>query len=343
VRDDWVHNCNDSYWLTNPKQPIEGYNRIIGAERTERSLRTRLCILHAQRHLGEAPTPTGAPNFDADGDQKFDLKELQDTVLSSYILSSELARATLLSTVCQSPQVITESGPVDVSQACTVLAAWDQSSNLEAKGAPIWREFWRNAAPNPAGVGPNPLLWQTPFSASDPVNTPRGLNPLNLPALQRALGNAVKDVQAAEVALDAPMKDVQKSGVHTLAGKPDVPVFGGEGFEGAFTIANSSKIVLRNSAGQIVQKGYKVRYGNSYIQTVTWTSNQSCTNKFSNETGCPLPVAEGFVTYAQSTDPASPNFRDFTEAYAEKKWHRFPFTEAEITAAGVLSTKSLKE
>jgi acyl-homoserine-lactone acylase len=334
VRDDWVHNCNDSYWLTNPKQPIEGYDRIIGAERTERSLRTRLCILHAQRHLGEASTPAGAPNFDADGDQKFDLKELQDTVLSSHILSSELARATLLSTVCQSPQVLTESGPVDISAACTVLAAWNQSGNLDARGAHIWREFWRRAAPNLAGVGPNPLLWQTPFSAADPVNTPRDLNPLNLLQLQRAFGNAVKAVQDAGFALDAPMQDIQKSGVHTVSGKPDVSVPGGEGHEGAFTIV---------STGPLRDTGYRVTYGNSYIQTVTWTSNQSCTDKFSNAPGCPLPVAEGFVTYAQSTDPASPHFRDYTEAYSKKEWHRFPFTEDEITAAGVLSTKSLKE
>jgi acyl-homoserine-lactone acylase len=334
VRDDWVHNCNDSYWLTNPAEPIEGYNRIIGAERTERSLRTRLCILHAQRHLGEAPTPAGAPNFDADGDKKFDLDELQDTVLSSYILSSELARDTVTGTVCQPGTVLTDSGPQNVSAACAVLAAWDQLANPGSKGAHLWREFWRQGRLNPAGTGPNPLLWTTPFSASDPVNTPRGLNPLN-PQVQRALGLAVQKVERAGFALDAPMGSVQKSGVHTQTGKPDVPIFGGEGFEGAFTIANSP-------AG-LTDKGYRVTYGNSYIQTVTWTSNQSCADKFSNAPGCPLPVAEGFVTYSQSTDPASPHFRDFTEAYAEKKWHRFPFTEDEITAAGVLSTKSLKE
>ena len=40
-RDDYVTNSNDSYWLSNPEQPLEGYDRIIGDERTERSLRTR--------------------------------------------------------------------------------------------------------------------------------------------------------------------------------------------------------------------------------------------------------------------------------------------------------------
>ncbi len=40
-RDDYVTNSNDSYWLANPAQPLEGFDRIIGDERTERSLRTR--------------------------------------------------------------------------------------------------------------------------------------------------------------------------------------------------------------------------------------------------------------------------------------------------------------
>ena len=36
---DWVANMNDSYWLTNPAEPVTGYNGILGPEGTERSLR----------------------------------------------------------------------------------------------------------------------------------------------------------------------------------------------------------------------------------------------------------------------------------------------------------------
>jgi acyl-homoserine-lactone acylase len=60
-----------------------------------------------------------------------------------------------------------------------------------------------------------------------------------------------------------------------------------------------------------------VTYGNSYIQTVTWGDDGN-------------PIAEGFVTYSQSTDPASPYYRDMTEAYSNKQWIRFPYTEQEI-------------
>src|SRR5205807_2270736 len=40
-RKDYVTNSNDSYWLSNPKHPLEGFPRIIGQERTARTLRTR--------------------------------------------------------------------------------------------------------------------------------------------------------------------------------------------------------------------------------------------------------------------------------------------------------------
>ena len=40
-RDDYVTNSNDSYWLSNPEQPLEGFPRIVGDERSARALRTR--------------------------------------------------------------------------------------------------------------------------------------------------------------------------------------------------------------------------------------------------------------------------------------------------------------
>ena len=41
-RKDWVINANDSYWLPNPRPPLEGFAGIIGCERCERSLRQRM-------------------------------------------------------------------------------------------------------------------------------------------------------------------------------------------------------------------------------------------------------------------------------------------------------------
>ena len=50
-RRDYVTNSNDSYWLSNPHQPLEGFPRIIGDERTPRTLRTRIGLLLTQARV----------------------------------------------------------------------------------------------------------------------------------------------------------------------------------------------------------------------------------------------------------------------------------------------------
>lgn len=304
-RDDWVHNCNDSYWVTNPAEPLTGFASIIGAEETERSLRTRLCMLQVIERLAGTD---GLP-----GD-KFDMDNLQEIVLSSRIYSAELARDEVISSICAVGTVLTSGGPVDVSEACAVLANWSTRNNLDDVGGHIWREFFRSVAANTAVVSSvsSRLRWLTPFSATDPVNTPNTLNVLS-PLVQQALGNAVTAVTNAGVAMDAPLGSLQRSGV---IGDNNVPVFGGIGSEGAFTII---------TAPPLSAAGYPINYGNSYIQTVTWSDN-----------GPNAKVqAEGFITYSQSTDPANPHYFDFTQEYSAKRWHRFPFAAADVQAQKV--------
>ena len=50
-RDDYVLNSNDSYWISHPDSPLEGFDRIIGDERTERSLRQRSGFVMAEERL----------------------------------------------------------------------------------------------------------------------------------------------------------------------------------------------------------------------------------------------------------------------------------------------------
>ena len=37
------------------------------------------------------------------------------------------------------------------------------------------------------------------------------------------------------------------------------------------------------------------------------------------------------LTYSQSTDPDSPFYQDYTQAYSRKQWLRLPFTDTEIS------------
>lgn len=312
VRDDHVSNMNDSYWLTHPDEPITGYAAIVGDEETERSLRTRLGLLHLQRRLD------GSDGLPGTG---FNLDNLQEIVLASHIYSGELARDAVVDDICLLGTVLTDSGPVDVAEACDVLAAWDLATNLDSRGGHLWREFWTRASDSLLPAGPDlPPLWLTPFSASDPVNTPRDLNVLD-PLVQAALGDAVSAVESAGFALDAPMGEVQYSGIH----EDRIPIFGDLGnATGSFTVTGGAPLDAT---------GYPVLRGNSYIQTVTWEPGcaDSCT-----------PIAEGFVTYSQSTDPANPHYQDQTERYSAKRWVPFAFTDDQIAADPGLSVERLE-
>lgn len=311
-RDDWVANNNDSYWLTNPAQPIEGYAKIIGPERTARSLRTRNAIIKMQKRLAGTDGKPG---------NKWNTTLLKDAVLDSNIYSAELEMSNVQSSLCALGTVLTTSGPVDVKSACAALAAWDKTNNRDSKGGHVWREFWRGASRNPAitvngttvaspaGI---PVLgnWTTPFSASDPVNTPRGLD-VALPTVQAALGDAVSKFNALNIPVDARLGNIQHSGVNG----DDIELFGGEGnMEGAFTIANPR--------GALDNKGYHVTFGNSHVSVITWDKSGKA-------------IADAFITYSQSTDPANPHYNDFTKVYSNKQWLRLPFHTDEVNAAAL--------
>jgi acyl-homoserine-lactone acylase len=284
-RDDWVANNNDSYWLTNPLAPITGYARIIGDEATPRSYRTQQAITQVQRRLDGSDGLSGT---------KFTLPLLQDIVLSSQIKTAEYGLQNVLTEICP-----TATG--DEAAACAALGQWDGTANLDSIGAHVWREFIFALT---GGADRGGDWWRVPFSAADPVNTPRDLD-TSAQAVRDAFTAGVARVKASGFAFDATLGEIQ----HPCCIDSSIPLFGGNFFEGAFTIADSPSIT---------QTGYDVSYGNSYIQTVTW--------------GDAGVHAEAFVTYSQSTDPASPHFSDFTRAYSQKKWKRLPFTPAEIQA-----------
>lgn len=291
-RDDWVGNNNDSYWLTNPAQPITGYAKIIGAEGTARSLRTRHAILKQQHR---AAGDDGFPG------NKWTTDMLKQSVLDSHIYSADLGLDGLRgSTMCATGQAPGANGPVDVSDACTALAGWDRANNLGSTGGHVWREFWRTASTVNG-------FFLTPFSASDPVNTPNTVNYAS-PQVQQAFGDAVTRLKTNNIPLDARMGAIQHAWFD-----PSIEIFGGLGnVDGAFTIAQSA--LTKDT-------GYPVTFGNSYIQVVTWERDGAGWK----------PQADAFVTYSESTDPASPNFNNFTREYSMKNWKRLPFRPDEVT------------
>jgi acyl-homoserine-lactone acylase len=282
MRDDYVTNSNDSYWLSNPKQPLEGFDRIIGDERTARTLRTRIGLIMTQARIDGS---------DGLGPAGFTRADMQRMVFSNRQPGGELTRDDLVG-MCRSfdgGMAPSSSGPVPVGRACDVLEAWDLKENLDSRGALLFRRFWERA------LGGTSSPYRVPFDASDPVNTPRGLDTSN-PEVQSAFGDALNDLAAANIPIDAPLGDHQ--GV-TLAGQR-IPIHGGPGDpNGNFNAINVDWVPGKGVS--------EPEHGSSYVQVVGW-----------NKSSC--PDARTILTYSQSTNPKSPFHSDQTKLFSQKKW-----------------------
>ncbi|MEA2645389.1 MAG: acyl-homoserine-lactone acylase [Chloroflexota bacterium] len=308
-RTDYVTNSNDSFWLTNPEEPLAGFARIIGDEETARSLRTRLGLIQVQQRLDGSDGRPGT---------RWSTADLQETVFGNRQYTGELARDDL-ATMCETlpgGMAPTSSGPpINVSAACPVLRAWDLHDNLDSNGAILfrrWFEHVRGTVPSPA---PNPTIWSTPFSTADPVNTPRDLNTSN-PLIKSALGDAVKDLTTAGIPLDAPLLGYQ---FKTKNGE-DIPIHGGPGSDGVFNAIN---------VGWSSPEAYNdVPHGSSFVMVAHF-----------NGTVC--PDVKTITTYSQSTDPTSPYFADQTRMFSNKEWVDEAYCEADIAADPNLTTQAL--
>jgi acyl-homoserine-lactone acylase len=320
-RTDYTMNSNDSYWLPNHKVTLEGFARIIGCERCERSLRQRLGYRQVIDRLwtlfaSDGPLPDGMGS--GPGEDKITLEKLQAMLygnstypaLGNRNVTAELVRDDLVE-LCRTPTpsgVASDDGAtIDLTQACNVLEAWDLRHNLDSVGAHLFQEFWQRVNLD--------TVWLTPFDANDPVDTPRGLNTAD-PQVKQALVDAVDRLQTLNLPLDAPLGTVQ----YVVRNGQQIPIHGGPGGVGAFNAINNS---LSNTPG----RGYDVPHGSSYIQTVTWDGNG--------------PKAAIMLTYSQSTDPASPHYKDLTELYSQKGWVTVPYREADILADPNLETLHL--
>ena len=224
-------NSNDSYWLSNPDERLEGYLPTIGNERAPRTLRTRAGLVFLNEAL--------------ERDDKLEPDAIQDLIFSHRHFGAELLLDDVLG-ICD--------GDETLAAACAVLRNWDRTANVDSAGMQVWTEFWETARQIDH-------LYAVPFDADDPVNTPRGIATDNedvRQAVQDALAAAQAKLEAAGIDLDAAWGDVQ----FAERNGERIPVPGGPGRHGMFSYINT---------GFTDGKGYTpIEHGNSYIQVVTW-------------------------------------------------------------------------
>jgi len=316
LRRDYVHNANDSYWLTNPSDLLEGYSKLIGAdERATQGLRTR---------LGHDQVNDRLAGIDGLPGSGFSRQWLQDVLFSNRHYSADIMLDGVLQ-LCASENnaVPVGSASVDVAPACGVLSNWDRRNKIASVGAHVWSILWARLTGTPATGLPSVagVLYAVPFDANDPVNTPRDLNTANANVRTRVMGDLARTVQtlaANGVPLDRPWGQVQ----FEVRNGQQFPIHGGSGPSGVWNAIGP--------AGLAPNVGYTpIVAGSSYIQAVTFRDSG--------------PEARALVTYSQSSDPANPHYADMTRLYSNYGWVAMPYSERDMRQDPNLKSLMLEE
>lgn len=318
IRDDYVANSNDSYWLSNPKQPLTGFSPLLRrhlvpflgpnpVNGVPLLMRTRMGLTQIADRLS---------NKDQMGGNTFNLDNVQDVVYGNRSYVAELVLDDVLADCQANPTLpLTTGGTINATQACTVLSNWDRRNNLDSKGAHVFREFWRKVKFDET----TDTAFNVKFDVNDPVNTPRDL--IIDDNTRKALGDAIAFFNNKNIALDASLADLQYV-IDAGNNNTKIGMHGGLGREGIFNVAQGPGL---NDDGT-----YKpINTGPTYMQTVTFDSKG--------------PVVEALLAYSQSADSTRPYHRDQTRRYSAKDWIRLPFSKAEINNQAVGNQIQLRE
>lgn len=302
LRDDYVANMNDSYWLSNARQPLEGYPSVLGGERKALALRGRLGHRMALDLLR-----AGAP-AEALG------RRVMRDVLKPEVYSAELFKDQALAQACAQPRVAFDAAArkaagvaadapaedVDIGKACATLRGWDNKGDAGDRGALLWEAFWGRLQKIPEAE-----RYAVAFSDAAALETPRELRAGGDRAAQ-ALAATVLEFGARGWALDAALAERR----YVNSGGKRLPLFGGCAPEGYFVIACSA-----DGASALGPDSH----ANSYMQVVRFGAAGVEAHTL---------LAHGLdETAVDGGRGAAPVAR-----YARKEWLRFPFREAEIAS-----------
>ncbi|QYG94007.1 acylase [Iamia sp. SCSIO 61187] len=340
-RDDYVFNANDSFWISHATELLAGdYSPLHGRQGVAPSVRTRENAV-----VLDDTTPEGP----AGDDGTFTLDELADAALqnrgftSRSLLDAVVERCTGAAPVTVAALTDDEDGEVlpaatvDLAEACAVLDGWDGVYDLDRAGAIVWRELMDGFSRDElSDAGP---VWAEPFDPADPVATPSGLAPA--PAgedpILVALARAVQILDAAGIAVDTPLGEVQQADRNGTL----VPIHGGNGVDGTTNVvgyggrasildptldeievdwlADFSDLGRYVGATGAELDGYPINNGTSFLYALAF-----------GEDG---PEAKAFLTYGDTADRSDPLYTEATEAFSDKAWRDVAFTEDDVAAA----------
>jgi acyl-homoserine-lactone acylase len=305
-RTDWVFNANDSFWLTHPDELITGFSPLQGEVEVPQSPRTRMNAVL----LGES-------------DDTWTIDDVQDAIFSTRSLLADLLLPTLVEACTATPTVDVDGAPVDLTGACTALAGWDGTYDLDAQGAAVFREFVaRFSFDERTNAG---RLFADGFDPTAPVGTP-ATPAADTSAWLQELGRAVRYMESLGVPVDAPLGDVQ----FEVRTGDRIPIHGGDGVEGVANVvgccAGSGTLQETADEGEYGDDfsyltdlpGFPISSGASFVMALEFTDDG--------------PVAEGFLTYGNPDDPDDPAYRLGLETFSAQAWRPFRFTAGALDA-----------
>lgn len=296
-RSDYVLNSNDSHWWPSASSFLTGYPKIIAtgpdSEGAPQNNRTRTGHALVRDRLAGADGQVG---------NRFTVANLQALYLQGRFFKAEKWLPDFVSACLAS-----SSASAAAKDACTVLQGWDKTHGFASSGAVLFHELY-----DALNQLTDASWWAVPYNPANPLETPRGT--ANVTAALAKLEALVATTQFDTAAKRrARPQDVQ---VLQRADGP-VPIPGGRS-----TFHNWGGVKTEIAPGNWIYTAdpasNKGAYGNSYIQFVTW-----------DDAG---PVAEGLLTYGQSSNPESVHYNDQTKLYSSGKWAKLPYTDAQIKA-----------
>jgi acyl-homoserine-lactone acylase len=291
IRDDYTSNMNDSFWLSNPEAPITDIPEIVGNTDSARSLRTRNGLVQIAERLAGTDGQEG---------DKFTLPQVQNMLTNNRNYSAELLAPDMVD-FCDGKTTMRRANgtPVDITEACQVLAGYDLTDNLDSEGTLLWR---RIAGRLPLSTA---AFYTTPFSLGDPVNTPAVMNTAytasgqTVPAAEQALAETVNEfaTRTPVMPLDATLGDYQ----YVIRNGDRIPIPGGPGGLGVYNVITASRDSTTGDYNNVT-------HGSSFIINASLDGSQ-------------CPDVKTMLTYSQAaTNAASPNYSDQTELFSEYGW-----------------------
>ncbi|MFN3988502.1 MAG: penicillin acylase family protein [Rhodocyclaceae bacterium] len=298
ISERYVANMNDSYWLTNPAKPLEGFDRILGGEGEALSLRGQAGHHLATMIMSSEP-----------GSVEVLALRLREAALDARAHAAVRFRGALIEAVCARSSVtvghdlatsdaLEAPRQVDLGTACAVLAAWSGGGDADDRGSVLWDEWWSRLRRIPETE-----FYRVPFSARRPLDTPTA-PAVDDPRVAEALGAAMLAMERKGWPLDIARGAVLSVEVDGRS----LPFFGGCTAEGYFAIACAGERRYELDANS---------HGNSYLQVVFFTDEGVEAHTL---------LAHGQDERALDGGPATgPVVR-----YVRKDWLRMPFREADI-------------